>query len=360
MWHELGAGVEAQRGRVIQFVPGFEHDEPRRLHTRLVALASPQLDGSTRIREKVRPVDREQRSPLDANVPRVLEALDQPADVRDVVLFAEVCSRIISSSVPCHLLYQLSLAQHSANGKSGLAGLEHLLEGSTQHSAAAEPVVVVQETRDPVLPCELRLEVPGLGDPQVVEAEFSRQVRLSMPRVEGFALGHDTPLGETAAVPRVVLRDVVELRKIEGKDLRGLFGTPALSDQSRLNSLSHVFLGDRKARRYDSASTDESGRRIRRIAAQEGLIPGLCSRSDPPFKYLDVVFEAGDMTLERLDVPLVLGEVLVEDSVVPKGLPDQRHAHLLVVHTVRQFMDPACQSAMACVPLSRTDFITYW
>ena len=69
---------------------------------------------------------------------------------------------------------------------------------------------------------EPRLEIAGLGDPQVVEAELPGQIRLPVPRVQGMALGHDVPLREATTMPGVVLGDVVELGQVEGEDVRSL------------------------------------------------------------------------------------------------------------------------------------------
>ncbi len=200
-------GVEAEHGRVVQRLPRLEHDEPWGLHSRLVALATPQLNGAIRIREKMGTVDGQQRPAVDTDVPGVLEAFDQPSDVRDVILFAEhlLQNHLVERALPPAVPALVGPAQRER--QVGLAGIEHLLERPIQHASSAEPVVVVQESRDPVVPSQSRLEVPGLRDPQVIEPELSRQVRLTMPRVEGLAAGHDAPLGEPGAVPRIILRD---------------------------------------------------------------------------------------------------------------------------------------------------------
>ena len=64
--------------------------------------------------------------------------------------------------------------------------------------------------------------MPGLGQPQVVEAEVGGQRRLVVPAEERSGRADVGPLGEAGAPPLVVLRDRMELRQVEGDRARRL------------------------------------------------------------------------------------------------------------------------------------------
>ncbi len=72
----------------------------------------------------------------------------------------------------------------------------------------------------------------------------------------------------------------------------------------------------------------------------------IVARSESIIEYLYVVFEPGYMPFERLDVPLVLPKMfhglfkLFRDVELPS---DERRAHLLAMHMIRQVIDPLCQ-----------------
>ena len=103
--------------------------------------------------------------------------------------------------------------------KVGVARAEHFLEWAFQKSPTVEPVVVVDESMDTVLTGKRGLLLAYLGHPQVVETELSGQMGLVMAREERLCPDHIGPLGESRLPPLVVLRDRMELRKVEGQDL---------------------------------------------------------------------------------------------------------------------------------------------
>jgi hypothetical protein len=101
----------------------------------------------------------------------------------------------------------------------GLAGRQDFFEGPLQQSTApTEPVVPVAEGGDPVLPGEHRLCLPRLRKAEIVEAEFTWNVRLMVSGVQRSGARHVRPLGESGTPPEVVLRNRVELREIERDD----------------------------------------------------------------------------------------------------------------------------------------------
>ena len=193
----------------------FELDEPWALHPRPLTFGPPQLNGSLGVGQILGSVDREEWSSLDPDVARILEALDQPADVLRIVFLAVhlLEEQLVGGALPPPVPALVGPAERE--GKIRVTERAHLIEGPTQHPPSTEPVVVVEEARDPVLASEQRLSVPGLGHLEVIEPELARKVGLPVAGVQGFAAGDDAPLGETGTVPGIVLRHLVELRKIE-------------------------------------------------------------------------------------------------------------------------------------------------
>ena len=247
MRDELGAGVKADGTGLRDILGCLEHDEPRRLHSGLFALPAPEFDGPEGVREERSPVDRQKRAALDADVPGIPKALDQPPDVREVVFLTErllhehFVHGVLPSSVPA------LVRPAQCEGKVGVPRREHLLERTLEHALPAEPVVVIKKPRDPMLPGQSRLEVPGLGDPQIVEPELTRKVRLPVPGVQRIASRDDVPLRESIAVPGVVLGDLVELRQIEGQYLRPQFGAIVLLGRAFRHSLGPPSSSSREA-----------------------------------------------------------------------------------------------------------------
>src|SRR4029079_11271076 len=101
-------------------------------------------------------------------------------------------------------------------GKVRLARGKHFVEWPLDDALASEPVVVIAERLDAVLPCELGLGDAGLRQTQVVEAEVRRDVRLVMAREHRLRPGGVGPLGKSLSPPFIVLRNGMILRKVEG------------------------------------------------------------------------------------------------------------------------------------------------
>ena len=178
--------------------------------------AAPGLERAARIGQVVDLVDDEQRLAVDADVARVAEVRQQRADVGLVVLVgvALLHQHLALAAVPGAAPVLVGPGQ--AVGEVRLAAGADLLDRALQQPVAVEPVVVVAEAADAVLPRQRRLRGARLGQAQVVEAELARQVRLVMALVERPRLGDVAPLGEALAPPGVVLRDRVELRQHDG------------------------------------------------------------------------------------------------------------------------------------------------
>ncbi len=67
----------------------------------------------------------------------------------------------------------------------------------------------------PMPPADARL-----GYTEIVESEFAWEFGLAMSRELGFAPDDDVPFGEPWGMPSIVLRNGMELRKVEGENLR--------------------------------------------------------------------------------------------------------------------------------------------
>jgi hypothetical protein len=61
-----------------------------------------------------------------------------------------------------------------------LPGGQHFVEWATQEPAAVEPIVVIDEPEETVLPSQRSLSLARLREPQVAKAKIRRQVRLIM------------------------------------------------------------------------------------------------------------------------------------------------------------------------------------
>ena len=141
-------------------------------------------------------------------------------DVGSIVVLAVLLTHQHMAGLGVPASGPLLVGPAQGEGEIGLAGRQHFFERPLQQSAAVEPVVVVDEAVDAVLPGQVGLCGPHLGHPQVVVAELARNMGLIVPRKQGAALGHVVPLGEALAPPLVVLGNGVVLGKIEGQSLR--------------------------------------------------------------------------------------------------------------------------------------------
>ena len=111
-----------------------------------------------------------------------------------------------------------------AERKIGLAGLQHFVERPLEQPPAVEPVVVVAKAVDAVFAREIRLRDPRLRNAQVVEPEIGGKMRLIVALELRLRANDVAPFGEALAPPGVVLRNRVELRKIERDQLRQRHG----------------------------------------------------------------------------------------------------------------------------------------
>ena len=59
---------------------------------------------------------------------------------------------------------------------------------------------------------QVGLTLPGLGYPEIVEAQLAGQMGLMVTGKERLGPGHHRPLGEPGTVPGVIVGHLVELR----------------------------------------------------------------------------------------------------------------------------------------------------
>ncbi len=96
---------------------------------------------------------------------------------------------------------------------------EHFGERPFEHAfAVAEPVVVIAEALDAVLPRKVSLRLAGFRHAQIVESQIGRHVGLVMPREPAPCLGSIGPFGETLAPEFVIVRNRIVLGQIKGDE----------------------------------------------------------------------------------------------------------------------------------------------
>ena len=268
--HEADAGVHAVvLGSAGRRAPALDEAQVEVGDAELLRLVAPDLERPPGIGQLLDPVDEHQRPAVDGDVAGVLERLGEVADVGQVVLGAVLLGDEDGAGhgvpVPGPLLVGPAQGEREVGG----SGLEDLLEGALEELLPVEPVVVVDEPRDPVVAGQLGLGLTYLGQAQVVVAELAGHVRLVVARIQGLGLGHVGPLGEPLAPPLVVLGDRVVLGEVEGERLRGV-----LSGARRVLS------------RWSPPRLPWTDSRAGRKGAPQGVwsapAPGVARRAAPP------------------------------------------------------------------------------
>ena len=102
-----------------------------------------------------------------------------------------------------------------AEGKVGLPTLQHLLEGALKKLLTiAKPVMVIAESLNASLACQVSLLLTNLRHSQVIKAQVSRQVWLAVSFKQRFGLYHIVPFCKSLAPPLIVLGYGVVLRQV--------------------------------------------------------------------------------------------------------------------------------------------------
>ena len=219
--HEAHTGVHAERlGPAGRRPPALDVAEVEVGNAQPLGLFAPEGEGPLGVGQLLGPVDEQHGLTVDLDVAVVLERLGQVADVSEVVLFAEPLRHQDGAGLGVPVARPLFVGPAQGEGEVGGAGLQDLFERALEESFPVEPVVVVDESGDPVLTSQVGLGLTDLRKAEVVVAKFGGDVRLVVPRKEGLRLVHVGPLGKPLAPPLVVLGDRVVLREVEGQGLR--------------------------------------------------------------------------------------------------------------------------------------------
>ena len=221
MWRELDGRVEPERGGIV--ITMLDHDQMKFSQACLEDLITPGVRGSKTVVQPGRAIDHEQSLSVNGDVSIVRqrghEIEDEPAIDLGGMLLAD--EDFILETIPTSSPVLIRPADTERKG--GRAARQDVVQRPLEQSRTGEPVVVVAEAMDTVACCEIGLSLLDFLNPQVVVAQIRRSSRLGMALEHRPTTSDIPPLGEASAPPGVVLRDRVELRKIEG-DCSGTFG----------------------------------------------------------------------------------------------------------------------------------------
>src|SRR5687767_1763210 len=218
---ELDRGIEAQCVRIVALVgKAFDSAQVDFADAQCPCRLAPDLGRPRRIGEPARPVHQKDRLAVDADVPLIAERTCQPLHVAPVVLLTILLGDQDLRILPVPPSRPVLIGPAEAERKPRLSRRENLVHRSLEQPVAAEPVVVIAEAEDAVLLRKLGLCGAGFRQAQVVETEIRWEVRLMVSgelRARAYDVG---PLGEALAPPPIILRDRVELGKVECDDAR--------------------------------------------------------------------------------------------------------------------------------------------
>ena len=216
--HEADAGVEAEGlGATGGRAPALDPAQVEVGEAQPLRLGPPQVGGPLRVGQALCPVDEHQWPAVDLDVAVVGERGGQPPDVGQVVGVAELLGHQHPAGLGVPVAGPLLVGPAQGEGEVRGARGQDLVERSLEQALPVEPVVVVDEAGDPVLGGQIGLGLSDLGDPQIVIAQVGRHVGLVVPGEQGLGLRDVGPLGEARSPPLVVLRNGVELGKVERK-----------------------------------------------------------------------------------------------------------------------------------------------
>ena len=102
-----------------------------------------------------------------------------------------------------------------AEGKVEVGIGQQLIQRAPEQSLAAEPIVVIAESMEPVRLGQFDLTTLHFNQAKVVEAQLAWQVGLIVSRKPRSPTGNVVPLGESLAPPPIVLGNRVKLRQVE-------------------------------------------------------------------------------------------------------------------------------------------------
>ena len=180
----------------------------------------PAFDRRTRILDVPDAVEDEQRPTVDRHVTRVAERREnvvvEPVGPALAVVLSDEHIRVEAVPAPRPVLVRPAQSERELDRRV----VEQVAKRRVEELPTVEPVVVHDESVDSVLRRQSRLAAHHLRIRQVVAAQLPRLDRLRVPVVEGAGAVDVLPVGEPCSPPGVVLRDLMELRQVEGEHLR--------------------------------------------------------------------------------------------------------------------------------------------
>ena len=179
----------------------------------------PPLYELCRIRKLAGLIDAKERFAGNSDVPRVFEGSTEIREVLEVVLRTGI--RLFDKHAvgrPVPDARPGLVRPRDTKRKIRTARSKDLVEWALEQSLSCEPVVPIAESGNSVALREIGLGFPRLANPQIIEAELSRQMWLHVPAEKWPGLCHVRPLGEALSPPLVVLRDRMELWEIVRND----------------------------------------------------------------------------------------------------------------------------------------------
>ena len=184
--------------------------------------ALPQSDEMRGVGQFVGIIHHKQGLAVHTDVTGIAESRQQGAEVCLVVGIAGIellHQHAVRTFLAELLVLPTMVGPGQTEGEVGLAGRQHLLEGTLQQTTSVtEPIVPVTEALYSILPGHVGLLLPGLGKTQVIIPQIGGNTRLIVSAKQRTGLAHVGPFGKALAPPGIVLRRGMELGQIEGND----------------------------------------------------------------------------------------------------------------------------------------------
>ena len=284
MRRKFDGGVEAEAEWVFGEAETLHRSYIRFVQPRLAAVTAPDLGGPSSIGQQTRLIDQEQRPAVDSDITTVAQGGLQGFDEVQIVVVRVFLGNQNFSVEAIPAPAPVFVGPADAERKIRPTGLYNFVQRPVQQALAGEPIVVVAETVNPVLPGQGSLFFPDFGKSQVVETQIRGQPWLVVADEVGHGLSDVGPFGEALAPPAIIFRDRVVLRQVEGDqpDGAGLW--------RRWNPGS---VGNRTDQRVVRAAEAGSQRR------QMGHMTGCLSRRGPGGRCLDQPLLIVDAVVEQ-------------------------------------------------------------
>src|SRR4051794_52858 len=145
------------------------------------------------MRQRVSTVDEKDRLVTDADGARISQRRQQRPDMRQII-FPAVCLGLEDLLRTVKVPRPRLVCPAEGKRKVRFTGAQDLLKWLLQQLLAFEPVVVIAEAMDPVLPGQRGLGLTHVRQAQIVIAKLGRHPRLLVTRKEWLGLPDVDPL----------------------------------------------------------------------------------------------------------------------------------------------------------------------